>query len=489
MGKVGRTVFLIGLFLGAMLVSACSEGSLPLASTNKNEVVVNDYEMPKVGDYDSFDTAVVASIDQKSKTITFYNVELSKFYELNYNGASKIADSFYTPISVSQISLGDVVDVWFLKSNKMIAGMSVSGEIFELSGVTGFEVSIWEKTFKTGRDTYRISDDTFILSENKRISLSELNPDDFVTVKGKDNTIYSVVVDSGHGYISLENADYFVGGFIEIGPKYIYQIDSHMLFMVPEGKYSVHISNKGTEATREVQVSRNNETMLDLSDVEIVQPKQKTFYVDIVPEDASVKIDGVTIDSTKPVQCTYGMHKLVATKEGYKTYTKYFTVDENTKSVKVSMLAVEKEDVSGNDAGSSTESSASASETSSSETSASASASETSASSETSSDTSASASDSSSEGKESTPATEEDNKSEDKETDYYVTVPAPSGVEIYWDGNYMGLAPLSFKKQEGTHVITLRKNGCETRSFTVMLDDSEEDVSFTFDELEVKKTD
>ena len=69
---------------------------------------------------------------------------------------------------------------------------------------------------------------------------------------------------------------------------------------------------------------------------------------------------------------------------------------------------------------------------------------------------------------------------------YYVTFPAPAGVEIYWDGNYVGLAPISIKKTAGTHVITLRKNGYETRSFTVMLDDSKEDVSYTFDEL-VKK--
>jgi hypothetical protein len=47
----------------------------------------------------------------------------------------------------------------------------------------------------------------------------------------------------------------------------------------------------------------------------------------------------------------------------------------------------------------------------------------------------------------------------------------------------MGLAPLSIKKTAGTHVITLRKPGFETRSFTVMLDDAKEDVSYTFDSM------
>lgn len=67
-----------------------------------------------------------------------------------------------------------------------------------------------------------------------------------------------------------------------------------------------------------------------------------------------------------------------------------------------------------------------------------------------------------------------------------MTIPTPAGVEVYWDGNYMGLAPLSFKKVAGTHVITLRKTGCETRSFTVTLTDSAENVSYSFDELAPK---
>ena len=64
-----------------------------------------------------------------------------------------------------------------------------------------------------------------------------------------------------------------------------------------------------------------------------------------------------------------------------------------------------------------------------------------------------------------------------------MTIAAPDAPEVYWDGSYMGLAPLSIKKTVGTHVITLRKPGYETRSFTVMLDDAKEDVSYTFDAM------
>ena len=69
-------------------------------------------------------------------------------------------------------------------------------------------------------------------------------------------------------------------------------------------------------------------------------------------------------------------------------------------------------------------------------------------------------------------------------TDYYkVYVDAPEGAEVYLDGNYVGISPCSFKKTAGTHVITLRKTGYETRSYTVQVDDEEKDLSYSFADL------
>ncbi len=73
---------------------------------------------------------------------------------------------------------------------------------------------------------------------------------------------------------------------------------------------------------------------------------------------------------------------------------------------------------------------------------------------------------------------------EEKDTEYYkVHIDAPEGAEVYLDGNYIGIAPVSFKKEAGTHTITLRKTGYETRSYTVAVDSEEKDISYSFAEL------
>ena len=39
---------------------------------------------------------------------------------------------------------------------------------------------------------------------------------------------------------------------------------------------------------------------------------------------------------------------------------------------------------------------------------------------------------------------------------------------------------MSFKKEEGTHVITFRLSGYETRSYTISVDGEKKDVTFSF---------
>ncbi|MCQ2520328.1 MAG: PEGA domain-containing protein [Lachnospiraceae bacterium] len=506
------TKLIIILLLAVMTLSGC-DSSLPLAShsgkNSKNDITASY----PAGSYDSFDTAVITDINTAKKKITFYNYNLARTYKLNYSGATCYADKYGTSVALSQLSVGDMVDLWFLKDSKKLVAMCESTETFTQTDITDFEINSWAKTFTTGGTTYRVSKDTFVCSEDKSIKLDELNPIDNVTLRGRGNTIESIVVENGHGYVQMEGADYFVNGYIEVGKKLIYQITDKMLIMVPEGDYPVRITSRGTEVLRNISVSRNEETTIDLSDVDIDEEKKAAVKISINPEGATVTIDGQSINKDYPVYCSYGMHKLVATASGYKKLTRYFNVDANTKELKVSMVELDKDDVSGNDDSNKPgKSDTSTSDSTSGETSdgeTSTSSDETSSDGDVSGNNNSSTSDSTStstsgsnstdtsdsgsaSGSDSTSTSDEvddekkDEDDKDKNRIYYITIPAPAGVEVYWDGNYMGLAPISIKKVSGTHVITLRKTGFETRSFTVMIEDSKEDISYTFDELPKK---
>ena len=64
-----------------------------------------------------------------------------------------------------------------------------------------------------------------------------------------------------------------------------------------------------------------------------------------------------------------------------------------------------------------------------------------------------------------------------------MTIDAPDDVEVYVDGSYVGITPISFAKSEGIHVITLRKNGYETKSYTINIENASTNESMSFSEL------
>ena len=66
---------------------------------------------------------------------------------------------------------------------------------------------------------------------------------------------------------------------------------------------------------------------------------------------------------------------------------------------------------------------------------------------------------------------------------YRVYIDAPEDVEAYLDGSYIGMTPVSFPKTAGNYVVTLRKTGYQTRSYTLQIDSEKKDVNYSFTEL------
>jgi len=47
----------------------------------------------------------------------------------------------------------------------------------------------------------------------------------------------------------------------------------------------------------------------------------------------------------------------------------------------------------------------------------------------------------------------------------------------------VGIVPASFAKVSGSHVVTVRKTGYLTRSYTIEVDDEAKDTSYSFSDL------
>ena len=145
----------------------------------------------------------------------------------------------------------------------------------------------------------------------------EIVSQDLVTIRGIDRKIYSVNVERGHGYLRLRNEQALIGGWIEVGNKVIREISEDMLLVVPEGSYQVALSNGGVSSIKDVVIERDRETVLDVSDIEIVQDKTGRILFTVNPAGADVSIDGELTDISSPVELPYGIHKIHMEADGY----------------------------------------------------------------------------------------------------------------------------------------------------------------------------
>lgn len=390
--------------------------------------------------YDSADTAVLVKKDKEAKTLTFLNLELGKRYTLSYDGTSKLYDKYGQAASMEQLMEGDIVDITFLKEKKHLNSMQLSSTSWSYSNVERYEFNTVRHEVSIGSEVYKLTEDTQYLSQGRNIEQMDLNPTDILSFQGIDNTVVSVTVEKGHGYLRLENDAYFVGGWIEIGQKQIQRITEDMLLTVAEGSYEVNISHNGGGGTKSVVIQRNEETTLDVGDLEVVEAQYGTVLFSVKPSSASLYIDGSKVDASQPIELEYGIHQIIAKASGYHSLTQYLRVAEPSGGIEV-VLDKETEDGEAETDSTKTEASTDAAD-----------------------------------------------KTETTTGYYKVYIDAPEEAEVYLDGNYVGVAPCSFRKEEGSHVITLRKTGCETRSYTIEVDGEEKDISYSFAELTASET-
>jgi hypothetical protein len=357
-------------------------------------------------------------------------------------------------MTASQLKVGDVVDVNFLKGKKQIASVQLSPEAWVYSDIENYNLGGVNKTASIGSSTYSLPDNAVILSDGKRSEVMDVVAQDTVTISGIGHTIYSVNVEKGHGYLRLKNEQALIGGWIEVGNSVIKEITEDMLLVVPEGSYQVTLSSGGASCTKDVVIERNKEVVLDVGDLDIVTDKTGRVLFNVTPDTATVSVDGTSVDISKAVELTYGIHQVHLEADGYESLTKYIQVGSENASISFTLeeSAEEEDSISGNSLPTEL----------------------TAADSEEEQDTISGNSIS-----ENTVTASTTNK---------VYIDAPKDVEVYLDSNYIGITPVSFKKTVGSHTISLRKSGYTTKSYTIYLYNDGEDITYSFTDLEKETT-
>lgn len=411
--------------------------------------------------YDSEDQAILIYKNIENQSIQLQNIQTGKRYTLQYNGSTIFMDKNEQPLSIQQLTCGMLVHVLFYKETKSAVRVQEIKNCICIPEIQQFKLDLQAKTITIKDTVYQLNSHLTIISDEQEIELMDINEMDTITVWGYQDQIYSIQVINGHGYLRLQNNTYFVDGWIDIGQKIIRKITDDMLIVVPEGTYITTVNHNQSSATQEITFHKNEEIIWDLSTVEIVLPKTGNIIFTISPDEANVIIDGSKVDISNPVELSYGIHQITVTAQNYETLAKYIKVGAPSANI---ALTLDQINTVTKDTQNETKKDDSTSDA------------DTSGATKTTDKTS----------EEKTSETEETTNSSDVASvtnTYKVHIDSPEGAEVYIDGNYIGISPVSFDKKAGNYIVTLRKDGYQTRSYTLQVDSEEKDVNYSFSEL------
>lgn len=435
---------LILALLGALLVA--KEYKKKDRQTPKDGELPQTEQVTTLDELKAMDTVVLIGKNPDEKKLTVRHLGEIDDFDLSYDQTVPFSNKYGDVITASELLNGEILNIIYSKHSKKVLNVQISDSTWSMSDISDYTIDDNRKIITIMGDNYQYGSDIAIYSNDEPARLMDITDMDTLTFKGYNRRVCSMIVNEGHGYLRIKNDAYFVGGFIEVGQKIIKPITEDMLLTVPEGRYKVRVTNRGYAGEENVIIERDKETVLDLAEIEVEEVAIGHVQFEITPDFAQLYIDGEITDYEERVPLEFGVHNIRVKAAGYETVETNIKVGDNYANVAIDLDELpegeeeeeEEDEKDQNDV-------------------------------EAPADTTDSSTDSSA------AATISGTKK--------IYVESPGGAEVYLDGNYIGVAPVSTGKVTGSHSITLSQTGYQTKSYTIYVENDSNDVTLSFSEL------
>ncbi|HHU70491.1 MAG TPA: PEGA domain-containing protein [Clostridiales bacterium] len=442
--KITRPIvtLLIGLsFISIILLTMMlgfSPNKAPNKKSNGAEPIQDKQPGSEYGYYDTEALAIVMDYDTTLKKITLLTTEAEEPITLFYSGGTDIKDKFGQIITAAQVSIGSMVDIGYIKNSSKLIKIHESSMTWENVGVSNLTIDPLSMVMKIGTSNYKFNDNIVVVDGKDLVSVEKLAEQDVLIVRGYEDTIYSITILKGHGTVRLVDIAGFSGGNVTVGYEAMQKVSENLVIPVREGNFNITVENGKYSVTKNIEIIRNEETIVSFDGLGQMAEENGMITFDINPFGADLFIDGMLTLYANPVKLAYGEHDITVSLGGYTTYEGYLKVNEDKKTVKIDLpeaTSSEEADVTIID--SVTEDI-------------------------------------------STPTWAND---DDIDHDHFIYVENPMDASVYMNGEFMGTSPIGFEKIIGSHVFTFIRDGYETISYTIDIEDDNMDTYISMPDL------
>ena len=351
--KIKNWVMVLGLLMLVCLISGCGtdkKGTVtgtkyynPQTGENKNTENTEDKEKDQEVDaVFGADLYMVVSNDMTAEHLILKQMASGKQYLYYYSLTTSFLDKYGNSVSVTEFNPGRIITIGEKDSQGKLKKVQISDKVWEYEEVVRYEIDEERGIFQIADTKYSFDEDLLVVSDEKKIKLSDIGELDELRLIGMNKEILSVSVTTGHGVISVKNTDIFEGSFIQVGRKIFAEITGEFSMEVPEGNYMVTVANKGYGGSKEITVERDETTVIDLDELKGEGPKKGKISFVIADEEenqlhATLKIDGKTVSYADALELDYGIHSIQASAPGFEVFSKKLFVNSEQAEIKIAL--------------------------------------------------------------------------------------------------------------------------------------------------------
>lgn len=324
-GLLGIT--LIAVVVGLLLTPKDTKTQKDTTSAvdTTEEAVVDESTTDTSKDLDRI-LALVKAIDLNNNLMTVYDIDHDLTINMVLNGTVLFEDEYGSIMVAEQMLPGYLVNIKYDKNNYVPEQVKVAPQIQTIKNLSSFVLDEEQKTIQIGSDIYNYTDEIITSDGDQKLDLAGITIADDVVVRAYKDTIWSIIIENGHGYIILQNYDAYLDGTIEIGNRTSYTVVPEMRIPVTVGVQNVIITKDTmTPYSASVLIVENEDYVIDLSEY---QPKISEVTFRIIQEGATLFINDTISPYDAPVILDYGQYDIKVKLDGYKDWQGIVVIDQ-----------------------------------------------------------------------------------------------------------------------------------------------------------------
>lgn len=341
--KMTLTAFLLAAVLSC---SACGAAHSGLRAKEGTNAVTAANTAKQAGQEETQSTAglpktkenycLITKHDTYNRQITLMALDGGEPICYEYTDGAEFFDKYGNYTLAEDFSEGKLAVVERINSNDTLGAIAFTDETWDYEDVQNYAIDAKKNRIEIADTAYRLDEETKVFSEGEETELYAVGESDILNIYGIGRTVYSIVIKTGHGTLSLTNTDLFEGGWVNLGTKVYAKITKDMTMELPEGDYEFEVANDGYGDSGEVRIRRDMVTTIDLNDYKGEGPKLCKVTFDVGVSGAVLTINGKKVNHKKPMELRYGVYTLGVYAEGYDAWTKQLVV--NSPKAKIEIL-------------------------------------------------------------------------------------------------------------------------------------------------------